>query len=140
MGLLANIFSSLLNTNFYKKLNVDNKSSYVFYRIVDFTTESETYALQCVNTKAVFHSKIEQIVCDTDILYNLHPLQACFVGIEFAKFLRKNENKLDNIGFKKNKANFPKSRYGSFDIRFLDRKGNIAFIDKKNKSGISDEP
>ena len=33
---------------------------------------------------------IQEIVFDLDILHGLHPIQGCFVGIEFAKILKEN--------------------------------------------------
>lgn len=132
MDLLLKIFSLFFNKSVSEK-SVDNRYSYIFYRIIDFNNESDTYLIQCINTKAVFQAKLYQIVCDLDILYGLDPLQACFIGIEFAKFIRRNENNNEIVKLKKVQAFLPESRYGSYEIHYLNRKGDLFFTNKKTK-------
>jgi hypothetical protein len=129
MGLLAQIFSSLTT----KKQHInDEKSNYVFYKIVDFTQENKMYSLRCINTYAIFHAKIMDIVYDTCILQGLHPIQACYIGIEYAKYLKK-INIQNNTETKKNEKmnGYFVCRYGNYSLIYQDRKGDICFVCKK---------
>jgi len=88
----------------------DEKSNYIFYQIVDINNDQE-YVLQCINKRDIFHLKITDIVFDTDILHGLHPVQSCFIGIEYAKHLKKFH---DNKNQKSSKHSI--SRYGKYSI------------------------
>src|SRR5262249_14490375 len=120
MRLLAELFS-----NFNFKNQENNKSAYIFYKIVDFLEETKEFALQCINTKAIFYEKILDIVLDTDILYSLHPIQACFVGIEYAIFQKNNpQTILKNAQLKKlNKPCI--NRYGKYSLKYQERGGKF---------------
>lgn len=88
MGVVAELFSSI---NPFKRARIDGKINYIFYKIVDF--DGSQYVLQCINTRAIFRYNIVSLVQDIDILYGLHPSQACFIGIEFAKYFKNNRQK-----------------------------------------------
>lgn len=120
---LANIF--------YKSQHpLDDKEKYIFYKIIDsyFSKGVEHYTIQCINKKSMFHAKINEIVFDTDILYGFHPIQACYIGMEYAK-----QFKTLNITSEKN-YNAVKdnciSRYGIYTLVAQDRKGDISFVKK----------
>lgn len=137
MGLLAEIFSNIFSKN---KTNIfDHKSHYIFYKIVD-SFESKEYALQCINTNAVFRAKLPDIVFDVDILYGLHPIQACYIGIEYAKFIKKinrpqDVTKIQTSNFK----NYSMSRYGNYNLCYQNRAGDLSFINiKTNEEFVMD--
>lgn len=136
MGLLSEVF-----LNFFKNNDTDGKLNYIFYKIVDsiFENGKEYYKIQCINTKAIFCSKIGDIVFDTDILYSLHPIQACYIGIEYAKFF-KNDNEFGSNHNQKQKNNrYLMQRYGKYNLQFLDRKKNLSFVNSKtNKTFLID--
>ena len=89
---LKRTFSDLFDKTFKK--TASDKNTFILYRIVDSNTENgeERYKLQCTYTKAILDLRIQEIVFDLDILHRLHPIQGCFVGIEFAKILKVNAN------------------------------------------------
>lgn len=126
---------------FYKKPKKihQNKSDYIFYKIVD-SIDFKIYSLQCINTNAIFHASLSEIVFDYDILYRLHPIQACFIGIEYGKSI----NKVDNIKNKKIQEqrivnNYYMTKYGNYQLCHQDREGNLCFIDMiTNKEHIMD--
>lgn len=74
----------------------DKKSGYIFYKIVASTEEGKGYTLQCINTKAVFRMEVDEIVFDQDILHGLHPVQACYVGIEHAQAIKDFDHSAEN--------------------------------------------
>lgn len=137
MGLLAEIFSNVFNKN--PKNILDHKSRYIFYKIVD-SIENEEYTLQCINTNAVFRAKFPDIVFDVDILYGLHPIQACYIGIEYARFIKKINRpreitKIQTSNFKK----YSISRYGNYNLCYQNRTGDLSFINvKTNKEFVMD--
>lgn len=99
-------------------------SKYVSYKIVDF--RKGKYIVQCVNTKSTFQTSISDIIFDLDILYSLHPLQSCYIGIEFAFYLKKN-----NLDVSKYQKRIKKAHhdYGIYRIKYQDRKGDYCYVD-----------
>lgn len=133
MGLCA-AFYGLIHKN---KNSDDKRAHYIFYKIVDFT--SEEFVLQCINTKAIFCLKITEIVFDIDILHGLHPTQACYIGMEYSKHLKKTDipTSLKN----KNHKLEPHSafRYGKYNLRYQNRNGDLCFTcEKTNQEFIMD--
>jgi len=113
-----------------KQKQAADKADYIFYKIVD-TFDDEIFLLQCINTQSTFRSKITDIVFDRYILLGLHPIQACYVGIEYSKFLKKLPDHLKkHKKFTVNSDSYPISRYGSYSIHFQNRKGDISFFNK----------
>lgn len=129
MELIKKLFSNF--RRFFFSVNHSRGiSKHVFYRIIDANENRDgVYIIQCINSKSVFESHISEIVFDVDILYGLHPLQSCFIGIEYSKFLKNNMlNIKDNLK-KISSMNKPVTYdYGILKLRYLDRKGNICFI------------
>lgn len=122
-----------------QKPEPDSKSSSIFYKIVD--SHNGIYLLQCINTKATFQCKIVDIVFDKDILLGLHPVQACYIGLEYSRFLKKcasHPNDLKNTD--KNNTTYPISRYGIYSIQYQNRKGQILFINRKTMEKVLMDP
>lgn len=108
--------------------SINEKSNYIYYKIVDFI-KNEKYALQCINTSAIFYASISEIVLDTDILYALHPIQACYIGIEYARHIKKHNFQKTVQKNKNYKINsYPGCRYGKYNLYSQDRQGNLCFI------------
>lgn len=125
MGLLADIFSNFVGRNPKKFLDV--KSSYIFYKIVD-SVENEEYTLQCINTNAIFHANIYDMVFDLDILHGLHPIQACYIGIEYAKYIKRFVPPLEIKKIHNNNiTKYSVSRYGCYHLCYQNRNGDLAF-------------
>lgn len=131
---LKRTFSDLFDKTF-KKTSSDN-NHLILYRIVDSSTENneERYKLQCTYTKAILDLRIQEIVFDLDILHGLHPIQGCFVGIEFAKFLKANtrNTQLDER-YQRITATYTICRTSDYDLLYQDRKGLIGFECKKTE-------
>jgi hypothetical protein len=128
MGILTKVFLNLLS-----KSNKDKRASYIFYKIVDFINDKKEYTFQCINTHAIFHAKIIDIVFDIDLLYALHPIQACFVGIEYAKHF-KEINSLPELqqDVQKQKLNkYSTHRYGKYSLCYQERKGDVCFTETR---------
>ena len=122
------VIDGLLNI-FIRHDGCGSKSEYIFYKIVSFNKKNNKYLLQCFNTKATFFSSLNEIVSDKDILYGLHPVQACYIGIEFSKHLINYPMTYEN-----NRCT-PRfnCRYGTLSLRYQDRDKNLCFIDKKTQ-------
>ncbi len=126
-----NLFQLL--KNLIKSMIYDNKSfnSYILYKIVDyeFKNGQEYYKIQCINTKAVIKLTIEEIAFDITILHGLHPIQGCFVGIEYSKIIRlRADNKIKkNIKLHHFSEKNLIKRYGYHELEFQDRTGRLGF-------------
>ena len=138
MGKFAELLFSFVRKS--PRDDTGKKSEYVFYKIVDVFDEWE-YILQCINTKATFQSSIKDVVLDADILHGLHPIQSCYVGIEYAKFLKQ---PCDAVEIQKhpnkNIAEHPISRYGRYSVCYQNRTGEICFINKKTQKETLMDP
>ena len=105
-------------------------NTYILYKIVDSYAKEEIfyYKIQCINTKAVFNMTLQDIVFDVDILYGLHPVQGCYIGIEYATNIK-------NLGVhERPKSIFNKysaCRYGKNNLLYQDRNSLLGFECKK---------
>lgn len=125
---LKNTVSGLFCRTFYRKKGEQNK--YILYKIVDsYLLESqEYYKVQCINTKAIMHVNLEEIVFDVDILYGLHPVQGCFIGIEYAKFIKSTTSSVRNQESPQNMLRkYSTCRYGNNTLLYQDRNGLLGF-------------
>lgn len=124
MGVLKSLF------NFHRAVSVHDLKRYVFYKIVDSAEEEYEYLLQCINTKAIFRAKMGDVISDIDLLHGLHPVQSCYVGIEYAKYL-KSAHCQQPIQSRKKTAPYLSNRYGNCQLLYEQRKGNIGFYDQR---------
>lgn len=116
--------------NFFKKNK--NKNRHVFYKIVDNIREQD-FILQCINKESAFYASLSEIVFDRDILCALHPIQACYIGIEYSK--RINGSSLlvsPRINQSEKQSHHFENRYGKYSIKFQDRDGMVCFINQFN--------
>ena len=130
---LKRTFSDLFDKTFKK--TASDKNSFILYRIVDSNTENgeERYKLQCTYTKAILDLNIQEIVFDLDILHGLHPIQGCFVGIEFAKILKVNaSNPQFSEQYQKITTTYAICRACEYSLLYQDRKGFLGFECKQN--------
>lgn len=132
MGMFAKILSSFLQSN-----DQDQKANYIFYKVVDFAETTKEYVLRCINSSATFRSKITDIVFDSDILYGLHPIQACYIGIEYAKHIKSTKS---SPTVHKNPKQYPASRYGAYELCYQNRKGNLCFTKVTTKETFLMDP
>lgn len=113
--------------NKYKTLD-DGRRKYIFYRIVD--SKSEKYFLQTINTKVIIKLNIFEIVNDRDILFALHPIQACYIGIRYSM--------LSNKPFDYDRDSI--FRYGKYRLCSTDRKGHLSFECRKTHKKFTMNP
>lgn len=131
MGLLAEILLGFIHKN--PKDNTDKRSNHIFYKIVA-SHEAEIYALQCINTSAIFHARITDIVFDIDILHGLHPVQACYIGIEYSNYIKNSKPTTIRKNLQVKKLDkYSMYRYGKYRLLFQNREGFICFINESNK-------
>ncbi|PJE14245.1 hypothetical protein [Legionella sp.] len=119
-----------------------NKNESILYRIVDSYNHNgeEGFKVQRINTKAVFPILLQEIVLDLDILYGLHPIQSCFVGIEYSKtsLTTRNFNFLAQSTKKIMKNLYAVNRYGNNKLLYQDREGNLGFKSKDKDDVLMD--
>jgi hypothetical protein len=129
MKAVTGIFSSFLRQK--HRETIDRKEDFIFYKIVDFIEDNHEYVLQCINKKCFFNLKLVDLVFDVDILYALHPIQACYIGIEYAK-QSKNANRVPLLHLKQQKKieNYTTNRYGKY-VLVSERRGTLCFVNKK---------
>lgn len=131
MGLLTAFYGIM-----HKNKNPDDKRNYIFYKIVDATKEG--FVLQCINTKAIFRLNINEIVFDRDILHGLHPIQACYVGIEYSKYFKKMNAPTPS---KNNKVEEDfVFRYGKYHLHYQNRNGELCFVCEKTDQKFIMDP
>ncbi len=132
------IITQTLNTFFGKDIFEDNYhySNYILYIIVDAHGDSE-FVLRCKNKHCTFISNIFDMVSDPNIISGLHPIQACFIGIEFVKFLSNNPSKIKQ---KKVVNDYPDSRYGIYQFCSIEYKGKVRFINRQNNKEYIMDP
>lgn len=132
MGLLAEIF-------FHKNPNQCNnkKLSHVFYKIID-SNQDGNYTLHCINTSAIFHAKITEIIFDADILYRLHPIQACYIGIEYARYAQKNQSHL--ISNNHTMKSYLINEDDNYTLRYQNRSQEICFVNNKTNIEYTLDP
>ena len=76
---------------------------------------------------------IQEIVFDLDILHSLHPIQGCFVGIEFAKILKANANNPPfGEQYQKVITTYAICRASDYSLLYQDRKGFLGFECKQS--------
>ncbi len=121
MKKLFSFIKSVLNTNTTK--------GRVLYKIID-EKEDGSFILQCMNSKSIFEANILEIVSKSDLLIGLHPLQACFIGVEHAK-LHKNNRYL-----KKHSVEISTDTLGELLLTKQDRDGNIYFVDQYSEEYV----
>lgn len=132
MKILSNLFFNWLKRKKTQNQNKDNRQRYIFYKIIDLNLNTtDEYILQCINTKALFKLNLFDLVFDIDLLYSLHPIQACYIGMEYA--LRLKEKKEASTLSPKQQKQFQKhsvGRYGHYTLVYQNREGNIGFQNK----------
>ena len=112
----------------------------VLYKIIDIHG-THIYVLQCVNSKSIFQADISEIISDTDILYNLHPIQSCFIGLEYANYLKtKTLTKVPSITEKPLSKKNSKPLEGDLTLKHQDRRGDICYIDHKTNEEFVSSP
>ncbi|GAB4223173.1 MAG: hypothetical protein Tsb005_17340 [Gammaproteobacteria bacterium] len=115
-------------------LNFYNK--YIFYKIVN--QHKNKFLIHCITTDVFFYMTLQEIIDDLDILYGLHPLQASFIGLEYAQILQ-SPTKLVDVFLKKNNPHAFR-RYGNCYIHYQDEYGKICFTDTSKYQNFSLPP
>ena len=111
------------------------KSKYILYKIVGMV-EQHVFTLQCSYSKSTFQANISEIIHKEELLHSLHPLQACFIGIEYAMHIKHiviNGNEV----IRSSNCDYP---YGKYFIKQQDRDGNIYFFNKYTNEDIIMKP
>lgn len=120
----------LLNSRkIFFSIHPQNKKEYIFFKIVD-RGKKDRYTLQCVHSKSIFHAHILEIIFDADILYRLHPLQSCFIGIEYAKYLKKNKKAAPKHWENLSRISAKTESRGQLQLKYQNRKGDICYFDE----------
>lgn len=115
--------------NFFTRQNT--KNIFILYKIVDYEYKNKTeyYKIQCINTKAIIQLTVEEIAFDLTILHGLHPVQGCFVGIEYSKIIKTMDNNITKkyISSQNLLNKYSVKRYGNNDLEYQDRSGRLGF-------------
>ena len=119
--------------------NSDKRSSYIFYKIVEAETDGEHYILQCINTSVTLRASITDIIFERKTLSSLHPVQACYIGIEYSKYLQTHKASIQRK-FRLKTEEYLLCRYGAYQVAYEDRIGNICFISRKTKEEYLMDP
>lgn len=121
-----------LNQIFYSKPVKDKEqNSYILYKIVDsyVINQVEYFKVQYINTKAIMILSLNELIFDIPILYGLHPIQGCFIGIEYSKAIQRNLG-IDQVYSKTSQLAELESRYGLYNLLYQKRNGLLGFENK----------
>ena len=80
---------------------------------------------------AMFDALIQDIVFDEDILYGLHPIQGCYIGIEYEKTTKfDTRNSKAQVKPRSVFSKYSASRYGNNHLLYQNRNGLLGFESK----------
>ncbi|RAP36679.1 hypothetical protein B1207_07705 [Legionella quinlivanii] len=129
------LFGSILARLNAAKGSKNQIGNYVLYRIADY--ENGFYIIQLINTKVAFQKTFPDLISDLETLYGLHPVQACFLGIEFSRLLKTNRcsEKIQIKNINITGQSFL-SRYGAYELLYHKRGGLIGFQCKESKKTL----
>ncbi|KTC76067.1 phosphomannose isomerase GDP mannose pyrophosphorylase [Legionella birminghamensis] len=117
------LYKKLLACFTDSKKESKTKGKFILYKIVDY--DEDNYLIQCINTRGIIPMSLEEILCDVVILFGLHPIQSCFVGIEY---IRTNlTHPFLKITQKNCISSYQNSRYGKYNLLFQNRDGLVGF-------------
>lgn len=117
----------------------DKRTNYIFYKIVEAEADGEHYILQCINTSVTLRANIADIIFERKTLSSLHPVQACYIGIEYSSYLQSHRENLQKKLHLKTEE-YLLCRYGAYQIAYEDRIGNICFVSRKTKEEYLMDP
>jgi len=135
--------SYLTDSTYLLKELINDTNGNVLYKIVDVSIEKnvEYFKVQCNYKNALFHVTVQEIVSDLDILYALHPIQVCFIGIEYAKFIKTSIEYSKSPEKQSTQLNTRSiSRYGSYNLLYKDRQGFVGFMCKDTQDEFLMDP
>ena len=136
MDFLKKLLPTVIQRRLNKFANCPTK--YIFYRIIDVDPSMKKYKLQCVNTRMIFHINLADMIADENIIYRLHPIQACYIGMEYAKkFTEKEPIPMPNYPDTNHPLSIP---LGIYYLCYQDRKHNLCFMNRKTKKEFIMDP
>lgn len=131
MNVFAPPFKKMVASIMSRTTNKVDLNDFILYKIVDSYSKGqvEYFKMQCINTKAIFDAIIQDIIFDEDILYGLHPIQGCYIGIEYEKTIK---FKSSNTEVKPRSlfSKYSASRYGNNHLLYQNRNGLLGFESK----------
>lgn len=123
----------------HEPISANKRSPYIFYKIVEADDDGPHFMLQCVNTSVTLWADILEIVLDRKILSSLHPVQSCFIGIEYSKYLHSHKEALKKNAQLRTES-YLLHRYGIYRIVYQDRNGNLCFVCSESKKEYLMDP
>jgi hypothetical protein len=137
-------FSEILK-HFRKRSNIDTntdkKSNYILYKIVASINEGEEFRILDLKANTISNATILDVVYDIDILHGLHPAQACYIGTEYSKHLKKAKSLTEHPDNQKSTSkNYSVCRYGTYELCYQDRKGNVGFTNPDTEESFIMDP
>ncbi len=136
MELLKKFLPIIIRERLDKFTNRSTK--YIFYRIIDVDPSMEKYTLHCVNTRMVFCINLADMIADENIIYRLHPTQACYIGMEYAKIFKEQKSvPMPNYPDVNHPLCAPR---GVYYLCYQDRKNNLCFMRYKTKEEFIMDP
>lgn len=134
MELLKKLVPIIIREQLSKFSNRHTK--YIFYRIIDVNQSMKKYTLQCINTCSIFYASLADIVSDKNIIYRLHPIQTCYMGIEYANRLKE----IEAISIPRSHPDIKNFFRGTYHLCYQDRKRNVCFVNRQTKEEFIMDP
>ena len=85
LAFLETIIEALGKKGLPRTKKIDQRSMCIFYKIVEAETCRKSYVLQRINTNIIFRASITDLVLDNKTLSSFHPVQACYLGMEYSR-------------------------------------------------------
>jgi hypothetical protein len=108
--------------------NTDIKSNCILYKILASINEGEEFRILNIKTNTTSEVTILDLIYNIDVLHGLHPTQACYIGTEYARHLKKANFSAEHPSEQKTRSkSYAVRRYGAYELCYQDHKGNVGF-------------
>lgn len=109
-------------------------------RIEEIDTKKQSVAVTYRGVKTIIKMSFYEAICDTELIAQLSPIQACYLGGYYGRALRSSLEGRQTLRPEKNMSFLLNDLQGRYKIIFLNRDGNIGYYDKKTDQEFVEHP
>lgn len=111
-----------------------------FCRIEEIDTKKQTVSVIYRGSKTIVKMSFDEAIGDEELIKQLSPQQACYLGGYFGRAFRASINGGKPLKQRKNTSFSLSDKQGRYVILFLNRNGDIGYYDKKTGQEIEEHP
>lgn len=117
--------------NFFKKYFVCDDNT---CRLLEVDISKQEIKFQLKSKFPILKCSLEEAINDLDLINQISPIEACYLGGFYGKLL--SENKLNN----RNISFLLRNSFGRYYVTYQDRFGNIGYCDRISRTTFSSKP